>query len=1171
MLTATNNPQGAEASIAPAPKPVSAPKLSYIEQVKAHITEINANPDSASIETTVQLCELDSPERVAELIAYRDQEKENLLHYLIRHPHAMPHFFKIWQLYLGREAMLQWLSHTSNKDGNPIALHNKLSGARANAAPLTMEIMRTLSMRTAADHLPKLTQQLDPTDILDKFPEAKQDPKLIPVLQDCYSAVNYCRQHIKYSSTHPEIVRHKKSTAKVIREKVNTMRTQSYRGGPSTAISHETANCGEFAELVFDYLGKHHSTHIIKTERVHLLNGDHSFVLVNRTMGDIEKPETWNPETIVVDAWSGKVFFGAQIYTELMDYKHYPISHHDKSDVFNAYFEFNPQYQQIEALATETFDPATGPTDTKNTTANALTVSPKHDAKATLAKQLTDLAEKKHFHSELKMSITSLKKSVRDIDITHDLCSGKLTALPDQKTISASDFSTLYNFLIRKKLSAIDPRLKKTNFGTMAVPELNDTISTLRNLYHYARKNNLHAEAQYLKTSLEAIYIAIFPGNYIGPDSSAYIAIDSLITQLGLNTSPLMRQRMSDAAMVNIDWKKPHCIALVKKLRHYKFDISPHIESFKKYYSIQKIKKLSASELYDYLDIAKELQKDGITSHFISTLKHCKHSLIQHSVQTLLILKTLYADALTTGDVANQQLIKQYVEEIFSSLCTGEVFPYHTASFQQWEETTTGMGLCTSAAAKATMADTFILSIDWNSNTCLSQLEKITKYKLNIENQLFHLFDQHYTLDKIHSLSIDKFQIYIALVNYFSTRAIQKLISVIRTNPEHPEMETPNVFASKLKPIFTNADVPAQEKQKLAEAILIPTLDWNSPMIISHIQNIRDKYNVSENAIINHFVQHHTDERIKRFSTKQLKDYIEQVQLYFPSEKRKELIAHALLINQKWLIDFDKNFLQSITSPELDLCNNPMVRSAIADYFTISRVNLLSDKRLFHYYKLIFEFNQAEQPPLPAHALQCLSLTLLACCALQADKYKESFLPKAIRINSTYQLFCDIALQPQKIMHAKEHIDILFNVALDLKRFELAVELLLNLPSLKVLDELTIERLKKQINPLSQAFRDINDLGNSVASLNKNALHELLEINEDQEAMDAPPKIVRSYSMSIAKMIPPDAKKLTDAESDLTKQPKASCCFSLFACISREPQPEPQALSRPPLIHELTN
>lgn len=150
-------------------------------------------------------------------------------------------------------------------------------------------------------------------------------------------AINYARERITASATDPHLSRNE---SEELDDRVDDMRYRFFSTQESlidlflipnnravrlikrdvrSIKEFHIGNCHEYANLVMNYLRK---KNITEAETVHIEDGDHVFVVINRNQtSDMNDPCSWGEKAFIIDAWSNDCYFASEIYNKLHCYR----------------------------------------------------------------------------------------------------------------------------------------------------------------------------------------------------------------------------------------------------------------------------------------------------------------------------------------------------------------------------------------------------------------------------------------------------------------------------------------------------------------------------------------------------------------------------------------------------------------------------------------------------------------------------------------------------------------------------------------------------------------------------------------------------------------------------------------------------------------------------------
>lgn len=174
-----------------------------------------------------------------------------------------------------------------------------------------------------SSEFPELNKKILLQDVLKKYPEIKNDLTLLNHYQLALLAMNYVRQKIRFSTTHPESNNQDRDSYRSVATVIDLARNfiDEKHLTINQSVEHEirsinktrVGNCQEIATYIAYLLFILGVKATI--ELCYLKPGDHAFVIING--GDFKNLKQLNDEAIVVDGWSAKLCPGSRFLQEL--------------------------------------------------------------------------------------------------------------------------------------------------------------------------------------------------------------------------------------------------------------------------------------------------------------------------------------------------------------------------------------------------------------------------------------------------------------------------------------------------------------------------------------------------------------------------------------------------------------------------------------------------------------------------------------------------------------------------------------------------------------------------------------------------------------------------------------------------------------------------------------
>ena len=101
---------------------------------------------------------------------------------------------------------------------------------------------------------------------------------------------------------------------------IDNERIMNIRRIAGAAKRRHCGNCGEYAAVAFDYLMLTHCPFAIEYAS-YVSPGDHAFVIIHRPVSAVvSEPRSWGHETVIADAWAGKVVRSLNYWTGMPQY-----------------------------------------------------------------------------------------------------------------------------------------------------------------------------------------------------------------------------------------------------------------------------------------------------------------------------------------------------------------------------------------------------------------------------------------------------------------------------------------------------------------------------------------------------------------------------------------------------------------------------------------------------------------------------------------------------------------------------------------------------------------------------------------------------------------------------------------------------------------------------------
>ena len=187
--------------------------------------------------------------------------------------------------------------------------------------------------------------------VLNSYPETLTNPRLANNIRMACQAVNAARKDVSCSTSHPdmnnlgpEIQDNNKRTLDELRRSTNNIQ-QNFYEEREIIKKFGVANCSEYSFLVTSHLLDIKKDRNIRVEIIFFTNDDHVFNMVERE-GDINNPDTWGRNAVIVDAWSGEVY-PASYYNKLMGF--YQLNFYETNLKFNCLRSFDRNYHKLKS------------------------------------------------------------------------------------------------------------------------------------------------------------------------------------------------------------------------------------------------------------------------------------------------------------------------------------------------------------------------------------------------------------------------------------------------------------------------------------------------------------------------------------------------------------------------------------------------------------------------------------------------------------------------------------------------------------------------------------------------------------------------------------------------------------------------------------------------------
>lgn len=273
-----------------------------------------------------------------------DEDGNSFLHLLAQHGNL-----ETIQLVLQRlgETTFLLCKKSNNHNKTPLLIAN-------DRKPFPAEIINILLPYTLDYTIKCLNQKLSVHAILKNYPEAEKNSQLKNNLSIACRAINLAKNDVVRSDSHPEtnFVSVEEKTVRlnaIIKLREVLKKTATFAESRKIIKKFAIANCEECAFLTMAHLLDIKKNKNIRLELMTLGRDDHAFVVIDRAVdSDIDKFETWGPNAVIVDAWSGEVFTAIEIHKKLMGY--YSLVFHDKMEYsYNFLRAFNPEFHRLNS------------------------------------------------------------------------------------------------------------------------------------------------------------------------------------------------------------------------------------------------------------------------------------------------------------------------------------------------------------------------------------------------------------------------------------------------------------------------------------------------------------------------------------------------------------------------------------------------------------------------------------------------------------------------------------------------------------------------------------------------------------------------------------------------------------------------------------------------------
>jgi len=306
----------------------------------------------------------------AKHISMTNYSGTNILHFAAMH--STFHFLQILIDQLGDEAVdlarrannyyllpvdvannvVKYLSNMENtnnadKQQNEMQIKNK-------------KLCHDLLLKTA--HLAsvkKLSVKLDSNEVFARYPEDKDNTNLRKNIDIGCEILNYARSVITGSTTHPRYHHYSPIKRRDIDdrcEKARGSRLRILRGLDTRAeyiARYKAGNCWEYAQLCM-YKARRiriTSSDYFRVEYCQLTGRkenesgrDHVVIIMGRAPTATDDPQTWGPDAIIIDAWSGLIYRPHEIAKYFMD--------------FYLYYTATPVNNETRHILTVPYNPA---------------------------------------------------------------------------------------------------------------------------------------------------------------------------------------------------------------------------------------------------------------------------------------------------------------------------------------------------------------------------------------------------------------------------------------------------------------------------------------------------------------------------------------------------------------------------------------------------------------------------------------------------------------------------------------------------------------------------------------------------------------------------------------------------------------------------------------------
>ena len=301
------------------------------------------------------------------IIEYAGEHAKKYLQSINHHHDTALHISAKQSAYSVTKFILDTLGHTANLTARQMNLSGKI--------PLTLLVMNPHQDRNYTKLLEDITLSFSVRPLSKKISientqlkyiePIKKNRDLLQYFEIACKAVNHTKQIIRKSNTHPEVNAWDTTTLSILKSKIVALRNafdkavlQSKKEGVTdenslqrlslrTQLTREyrIGNCREFTDMSAHYIRLAHPT--VRIEAFEIENSDHCFTVINRPELSFAHDYTTWDDTIICDAWAGKVFLASEIPIYLSYYLYY--SRKNDSTV-NITGPFNPHYHSLERL-----------------------------------------------------------------------------------------------------------------------------------------------------------------------------------------------------------------------------------------------------------------------------------------------------------------------------------------------------------------------------------------------------------------------------------------------------------------------------------------------------------------------------------------------------------------------------------------------------------------------------------------------------------------------------------------------------------------------------------------------------------------------------------------------------------------------------------------------------